>query len=100
MADVVINTQSESSIQLEVSRFIKAFFGDNFCSPTIDEYGLYIAKSVSMRSVDLSRQVGAAILTSSGDILTVGCNDVPKSGGGQYWGSDSNDFRDFKIKYD
>ena len=33
---------------------------------------------------DLSRQVGAAIIDPRGDLISVGCNEVPKPGGGLY----------------
>jgi deoxycytidylate deaminase len=36
--------------------------------------GKYLAKSASLRSSDLSRQVGAAIIRGAGDVLTLGCN--------------------------
>ncbi|HTB48125.1 MAG TPA: deaminase, partial [Acetobacteraceae bacterium] len=63
--------------------------------PTHDEYGMYLAKSVSLRSSDLSRQVGAAIFRPSGEVATTGCNEVPKFGGGTYWIGDKGDARDF-----
>lgn len=56
---------------------------------------MYIAKSASLRSSDLSRQVGAAIFRPSGEIATLGCNEVPKAGGGTYWTGAPNDSRDF-----
>jgi deoxycytidylate deaminase len=37
-----------------------------------------------MRSACLSRQVGAALMDSSGNILSTGSNEVPKAGGGVY----------------
>lgn len=67
---------------------------------THDEYGMYMAKSSSLRSSDLSRQVGAAIFRSSGEVVTMGCNEVPKSGGGTYWSGDSVDKRDFVQGHD
>ena len=66
----------------------------NNAAPTKDEFRSYLAKSASLRSVDLSRQVGAAILSSDGDVITVGCNEVPKPGGGNYWEEDGNKKRD------
>ena len=76
-------------------RFIHLLFGSNEITPTHDEYGMYIAKSASLRSSDLSRQVGAAIFCQSGEIATMGCNEVPKAGGGTYWFGDEGDKRDF-----
>jgi len=46
---------------------------------------MYLAYAASLRSGDLSRQVGAALIDANGDLLDVGCNDVPKYGGGLYW---------------
>jgi deoxycytidylate deaminase len=83
------------------SRFIDALFGKNTVSPTKDEYGLYIATAASLRSVDLSRQVGAAIFTDKGELISMGCNEVPKYGGGTYWTDDSGPkFRDIDLGYD
>jgi deoxycytidylate deaminase len=51
-----------------------------------------------MRSGDLSRQVGAALVDGDGDLLGVGCNDVPTFGGGLYWpGPGSARDIDYKI---
>lgn len=52
--------------------------------PSRDEHGLYIADAAAMSSACLSRQVGAAIFDGEGNLLAVGKNDVPKSGGGLY----------------
>jgi cytidine deaminase len=62
------------------------------------------AGHAALRSVDLSRQVGAVIATKNGEILTTGCNEVPYPGGGSIWESqisdDRKDNRDFVIGYD
>lgn len=79
---------------------MSVFFGDNHVTPTHDEYGMYMAKSASLRSSDLSRQVGAAIFLDSGEIATLGCNEVPKAGGGTYWMGDLPDGRDFVQGHD
>lgn len=36
-------------------------------------------------------QVGAAIFRPSGEVITLGCNEVPKAGGGTYWTGDPVD---------
>jgi cytidine deaminase len=61
---------------------------------------MYTAKSASLRSSDLSRQVGAAIFRVTGEVVTLGCNEVPKAGGGTYWPDDPGDARDFKKGFD
>ena len=94
LADVFIEANDESHTLATCVRFINALFGRTNIAPTRDEFGSYLAKSASLRSVDLSRQVGAAILNSHGDLITIGCNEVPKPGGGNYWDEDKNKKRD------
>jgi deoxycytidylate deaminase len=77
-----------------VERFIKLVHGINGISPTIDEIGMHAAYSAALRSACLSRQVGAAILDSKGNIISTGCNDVPSFGGGLY---NSNSLADFRC---
>ncbi len=90
-ADVVINAdESDTSIQRQVSRFCELLFGSNKISPTKHEYGMFAAKAAALRTLDLSRQVGAAIFTEKGEIISMGSNEVPKAPGGTYW-SDSDD---------
>lgn len=81
----------------EVVHFIQAFFGDNSKSPRRDEVGAFTAASAALRSIDLSRQVGSAIFTPSGDIISIGCNEVPKAFGGNYWYEDEEKLRDFEL---
>ena len=56
-----------------------------------------MAKVASLKSVDLSRQVGAAISSVSGDIISIGCSEVPKFGGGNYWDEDPNKKHDIDL---
>jgi cytidine deaminase len=95
LADVFIEAPDKASCKETLSRFVKALFGDNAASPTHDEYGMYMAKSASLRSSALTRQVGAAIFQKTGEIISLGCNEVPKAGGGTYWSGDKPDGRDF-----
>jgi deoxycytidylate deaminase len=73
----------------ELKRFLDLIFGEPFTTPTRDEYAMFMAASASVRSAQYGRQVGAAITNSAGDILALGCNEVPKAGGGLYWPNDS-----------
>lgn len=100
LADVFIDGNSASSMKSMISRFIDAFFGRADIAPTRWEYGMYAAKSASLRSSDLSRQVGAAIFTSEGELIAQGCNEVPKAFGGTYWDGDEQDYRDVKLGQD
>ena len=45
---------------------------------------MYAASSAAMNSACLSRQVGAALTSSSGELIATGWNDVPKAFGGLY----------------
>jgi len=87
-------------MEKNVQRFIDALFGRTDLSPNKEEYGMYAAKSASLRSADLSRQVGAAIFSPCGEIITLGCNEVPKAHGGTYWDSEEPDFRDVMLGTD
>jgi deoxycytidylate deaminase len=80
LGDVFIDATSRQSCIETLHRFIHLLFGNNEITPTCDEYGMYMAKSASLRSSDLSRQVGAAIFHSTAEIITMGCNEVPKAG--------------------
>jgi cytidine deaminase len=95
LGDVFINAVNKKECEETIRRFVKALFGDNSASPTHDEYGMYLAKSASLRTSALTRQVGAAIFRDSGEIASLGSNEVPKAGGGTYWTGDESDARDF-----
>lgn len=100
LADVFIDGISATNMKIMISRFVDAFFGRADIAPTRWEYGMYAAKSASLRSSDLSRQVGAAIFTPEGDLISQGCNEVPRAFGGAYWDGDEQDYRDVKLGYD
>lgn len=89
-------------------RFLSLIFGDPFITPTFDEFATYMAFTSSLRSADLSRQVGAVIARDE-TILSTGANDIPKFGGGLYWPvvdkvtgevTDTSDGRDYKRDED
>jgi len=95
LADFFVNAESKD-LESNVTRFFELMFGNNFLTPKIDEMGIFLASSVALRSADLARQVGAAVLTKEGEILSIGCNEAPKCGGGLYWEFDKGDKkRDF-----
>ena len=98
--DFFVDASHSTKLNQQVNRFIRALFGATDVSPTIDEFGSYLAKTAAIRTVDLSRQVGAAILTQKGDVIALGCNEVPRAGGGTYWESDGDPQRDIDRKYD
>lgn len=94
LADFFVDVSSREAATVELRRFLRAVFGYQFASPTPDEYAMFHAAAAAVRSADLSRQVGAAVATDRGDIVAVGCNEVPAFGGGAYWHGDINDGRD------
>lgn len=100
LADLFVDSRIKSSLDAQISRFLQLLFGNVFLTPTRDEHGMYHARSAALRSADLNRQVGAAILTTEGDLIAVGCNEVPKAGGDLYWHGDKNDARDFQKGID
>lgn len=100
LADVFIDGNSRRAMEPMIARFIDAFFGRADIAPSRWEYGMYAAKSASLRSSDLSRQVGAAIFSSDGELITQGCNEVPKAFGGTYWDGDDQDYRDVRLGHD
>jgi cytidine deaminase len=100
LGDVFVDATDREGAVNAIDRFLAALFGSNEITPTHDEYGMYLAKSASLRSADLSRQVGAAIFAPSGEVISLGSNEVPKAGGGTYWAGDDSDSRDFRQGYD
>lgn len=99
-ADVFVSEQPAGDVLRGIERFFRLFFSNPFETPTRDEYGMFLAHSAAFRSADLSRQVGAAITNEHGEVVAVGCNEVPSPRGGQYWAGDNDDRRDFKLGYD
>ncbi|MBU6462552.1 MAG: deoxycytidylate deaminase [Proteobacteria bacterium] len=100
LADVFIDGLIRNEMDLKLDRFIQALFGKTDIAPTKAEYGMYAAQSAALRSSDLSRQVGAAAFSDDGEMITQGCNEVPKAYGGTYWDTESPDFRDVKLRRD
>lgn len=97
MADVFI-LQESSNLQDQLDRFLRLVFGDPLITPTRDEHAMFMAYAASLRSADLSRQVGAVIRRDGVGIVATGANDVPSPGGGLYWPDEpKHDFRDYRY---
>lgn len=107
LCDVFVQYK-DGAYRAELERFFDLVFSNPYITPTQDEHGMFLAYASSLRSGQLSRQVGAALLSRRGDLLATGCNDVPKAGGGLYWpgrgderdevrGYDSNDVQRDKM---
>jgi deoxycytidylate deaminase len=98
LADVFVRLSGEE-YKNQLERFLDLVFGNPYHTPEPDEHAMFLAYSASLRSAQLARQVGAAIRSPHGDILAVGCNDVPRAGGGLYWPG-PHDKRDHTLKVD
>ncbi|MBX9826793.1 MAG: dCMP deaminase [Xanthobacteraceae bacterium] len=100
-ADFIVSVDASDPVEGQVNRFCELLFGSNSISPTHSEYGMFLAKAAALRALDLSRQVGAAIFTKAGEVVSLGSNEVPRAGGGTYWAEDEpRDDRDYKRRED
>lgn len=97
LADVFIDSRDKTTARTQIRRFLKTVFDAPDATPRKAEFCMNMAKAVSMRSADLSRQVGAVVVSDAGDLLAVGCNDVAKAHGGQYWVDDLDDKLDSDL---
>lgn len=85
MADFFISLgESHDKVKNTLQRFLELIFSNPYKNPTFDEFAMFMAFNASIRSSDLSRQVGA-IIARNCQIIATGANDCPKYGGGQYW---------------
>lgn len=90
-----------------IDRFLKIIFNHPYVTPTFAEYAMHMAYVASTKSADMSRQVGSVIAQGE-SIIAMGANEVPKSPGGTYWPSISeNGFvsdvargRDYTLGYE
>jgi cytidine deaminase len=98
--DFFVDARSSERLQANLARYVRLLFGHPFETPTRDEFAMFHAYAAALRSADLGRQVGVAITNQDGSILAVGCNDVPKVGGGLYWNGEEPDHRDFVKGFD
>lgn len=99
MSDAFVTTDDVQRLSDQLSRILDLLFSAPVVPPTADEYAMFLAYAASLRSADLSRQVGAVIANKKNDIVATGANDVPKFGGGLYWPG-ASDQRDYIRKED
>ena len=81
-ADFFVDATMNKGIDKPIDRFVQLLFGNEFESPSKDELGMFMAFGARLRSADLARQVGACIMSTRGDVIALGTNDVPRAGGG------------------
>jgi deoxycytidylate deaminase len=87
LSDFFVRNNNRESVEREppIDRFTQLILRQNNITPTIEEYGMFMAESAAKLSGCMSRQVGAAILSKDGEIISTGRNDVPSPRGGLYW---------------
>lgn len=100
LADAFLWVREGESNAGDVRRLIELWFGKPFETPTRDEQAMFHAFAARFRSAAAGRQVGACLVDEEGEVLGTGTNEVPKSGGGQYWAGDDPDFRDYAFDHD
>jgi deoxycytidylate deaminase len=97
LADLFIEVgEDPGRAESDLKRTLNLVFGLGISTPTKAEYGMFHAHAASLRSAQLGRQVGAALLSEIGDVISVGANEVPRFGGGLYWENEEPDVRDHK----
>ena len=85
LSDFFINLgKNDDVVKNRLQRFLELIFSHPYKNPTFDEFAMFMAFNSSVRSGDLSRQVGA-VISRDNQIIATGANDVPQSGGGLYW---------------
>lgn len=97
---------NDDKLRYSIQRCLDLIFGNPTITPTFNEFAMFMAFAASLRSADLSRQVGAVVAKGT-DILSTGANDCPSPGGGLYWPSfvgnqidDTARGRDYKRGFD
>lgn len=91
LADFFLNVdETPESVVASIERILNLLFGHPYTLPLFDEFAMFMAFAASLRSADLSRQVGA-VVTRKEEILSLGANDCPKFGGGLYWPQKKSD---------
>lgn len=73
-----------SEMNEPIRRFVDLITGNRILRPKIEETAMHHAHSAKLRSACMSRQVGAAVVDSGGNIVATGTNEVPMAGGGVY----------------
>lgn len=85
LSDFFLNLgRNNDQVKNTIQRFLELIFSHPYRNPTFDEFSMFMAFNSSVRSSDLSRQVGS-VISKDRQIIATGANDVPRSGGGLYW---------------
>lgn len=95
--DFFVDATNLEELKEPVTRCVELIFGAPFETPTRDEQCMYVAEGARLRSSALGRQVGASLAKPEGEVVSIGCNDAPRAGGGLYWPDHESDHRDFQL---
>lgn len=79
-----VDAGTDTQLETRIDRFLHLILGTKVITPTSNESAMYAAASAAGNSACLSRQVGAAVTSENGELVSTGWNDVPKKGGGLY----------------
>jgi len=82
-----------------LSRLVKVVTHAELIRPSVAETAMYHAFSAQMQSACLSRQVGAAVVDTNGNVLATGTNEAPKAGGGVYGESFEEERQDSRCAF-
>lgn len=86
----ICNDQKKEELERRLRRYLEIIFDANIHTPTRHEAAMYAASAAMAKSACMSRQVGVSIMSASGELISVGWNDVPKFRGGLYTEDDQN----------
>lgn len=78
----------------QLSRLKRILTQREVVRPTVEETAMFSAQGACVRSSCLSRQVGAAVVDSYGNVISLGTNEVPRAGGGVYGMSADHTLKD------
>lgn len=89
-ADYFFRIEGSDEYGSKVQRLLSLIFGAGITTPNSSETAMFAAASAARNSACLSRQVGASIVDTGGNVISTGWNDVPRYGGGVYRAADSD----------
>jgi deoxycytidylate deaminase len=93
LSDFFLRTdEHQDKLRNSVWRILDILFGHPYKTPIFGEFAMFMAFAASLRSADLSRQVGAVVAVKE-EIIATGANDCPRCGGGLYWPKYSEESR-------
>ncbi|HWW61386.1 MAG TPA: deaminase [Thermoanaerobaculia bacterium] len=97
LADLFVSSHDPYA---SIDRFVRLILGDLGETPCTSEQFMFHAFAASLTSGALGRQVGAVLVSPQREVLGIGCNEVPKGGGGLYRADDHYDRRDIHADRD